>query len=130
MTEEKKLKILLVDDDRFLLDMYALKFKVNGFEIDIAGNGKEALDKIRSGAIFDIILLDIIMPGVDGMGLLKTIRQENLCSGSTIIMLTNQSDDVQRAKSLEVDGYIIKATTIPSEVVENVKDIYNKKHKK
>jgi two-component system alkaline phosphatase synthesis response regulator PhoP len=127
MTEEKKPKVLLVDDDKFLLDIYALKFKASGIEIITYSSSKEAMEKLQSGEKFDIIILDIIMPGIDGMEILKNIRQEKLCEGSAIIMLTNQADEVDKAKILGVDGYIIKATTIPSEVVETVLNIYKNK---
>src|SRR5438552_3111162 len=119
-TDPKQLKILIIDDDRFLLDMYSLKFKKSGLEIDTASNGTSALEKIKSGSKFDIILLDIIMPGIDGLDILKQIREEKLVTDSVIIMLTNQADDFEKAKSFNVDGYIIKATTIPSEVVDQV----------
>ncbi len=129
MAENQNLKILLIDDDKFLLDMYSLKFKKSGLEVDIASNTKVAFDKISSDVSYDIILLDIIMPGMDGLDLLGTIRQENLAKNSVIIMLTNQADDFERAKKLGVNGYIIKATTIPSEVVEQVLAIYQKTKK-
>ncbi|TSC70384.1 MAG: DNA-binding response regulator [Parcubacteria group bacterium Gr01-1014_46] len=128
-SESKNLKILLIDDDRFLLDMYVLKFKKSGLEIDTASNGTSALEKIRSDAKYDILLMDIIMPGMDGLELLKKIRDEKLLPNSTIIMLTNQADDEEKAKALGVDGYIIKATTIPSEVVDLVLSIYKNRKK-
>ncbi len=124
------LKILLVDDDRFLLDMYSLKFKKSGVEIDPVSSSTGALEKLRAGNIYDVIILDIIMPTMDGIDLLKTIRAEKLSPDSVVIMLTNQSDDIEKAKAFVIDGYIIKATTIPSEVVEQVLGIYNNKHKK
>lgn len=128
--ENKTLKILLVDDDRFLLDMYSLKFKKSGIEIDPVSSSLSALEKLRTGSLYDIIILDIIMPTMDGIDLLKTIRSEKLCPDAVVIMLTNQSDDVEKAKSFVIDGYIIKATTIPSEVVEQVLSIYHNKIKK
>lgn len=128
--ENKILKILLVDDDRFLLDMYSLKFKKSGVEIDPVSSSTGALEKLRAGNIYDVIILDIIMPTMDGIDLLKTIRAEKLSPESVVIMLTNQSDDIEKARAFVIDGYIIKATTIPSEVVEQVLDIYNNKHKK
>jgi CheY-like chemotaxis protein len=128
--ENKQLKLLLVDDDRFLLDMYALKFKKSGLEIDAVGNSVTALEKLRSGGVYDILILDIIMPTMDGLELLKTIREEKLSPNAVVIMLTNQADDLENAKKIGVDGYIIKATTIPSEVVEQVLTLYkNKKGK-
>ena len=127
--EKKNLKILLVDDDRFLLDMYLLKFKKSGLEIDTATNGTSALEKIKSGTDYDIVLMDIIMPGMDGLELLKTIRDQKILPNAVIIMLTNQADDEEKAKTIGVDGYIIKATTIPSEVVDKVLTIYKTKKK-
>ncbi len=125
--EISQLKILLIDDDKFLLDMYSMKFKKSGLEIDTSSSSLAAMDKIRSGGEYDIIVLDIIMPGMDGLEILKNIRAEKLSPSAAIIMLTNQADDFEKAKSLGVDGYIIKATTIPSEVVDKVLQIYKDK---
>ncbi len=130
MTETTQLNIFMVDDDRFLLDMYSLKFKKSGMNVDTSSNSQTALEKLRSGVSYDVILLDIIMPGTDGLDLLKNIRAEKLAPNAVVIMLTNQADDFERAKAFAVDGYIIKATTIPSEVVEQVLLIYKNKHKK
>ena len=130
MENDKQLKILLIDDDRFLLDMYLLKFKKSGFEIDTSSSTANALEKLRDGNKYDIILLDIIMPNIDGLELLKIIRTEKLVPDAVIIMLTNQADDLEKAKTFGVDDYIIKATMIPSEVVSKVTDVYNAKHKK
>lgn len=129
MQDQKNLKILLIDDDKFLLDMYSLKFKKTGLEIDVSSNTQVANDKVRANDNYDIILLDIIMPGMDGLELLKKIRDEKIAKNSVIIMLTNQADDFEKAKALGVDGYIIKATTIPSEVVDQVLSIYQNKKK-
>ncbi len=130
MTEtQKNLKILLVDDDKFLLDMYLLKFKKSGLEIDTASNGISALEKIKANSDYDMVLMDIIMPGMDGLELLKKIREEKLLPKAVVIMLTNQADDEDKAKAIGVDGYIIKATMIPSEVVDKVLSIYKNKKK-
>src|SRR3990167_4462607 len=128
MIANKTLKILIIDDDRFLLDMYLLKFKKSGLDTDSSSSGSAALEKIKEKNDYDIILLDIIMPGMDGLDLLKIIRNEKLIPKAVVIMLTNQADDFQKAKDLGVDGYIIKATTIPSEVVDQVLQIYKVKH--
>jgi CheY-like chemotaxis protein len=73
--------------------------------------------------------MDIIMPGMDGLELLAKIRGEKLIPDAVVIMLTNQADDEDKAKALGIDGFIIKATTIPSEVVEQVLTIYKNKKK-
>lgn len=126
--ENKKKKVLLIDDDQFLISMYSLKFDKYGFEIETASNGEEALEKLRGGYKPDILILDVVMPSIDGFDLLEKIRKDKLALDAVIIMLTNQSQksDIDQAKKLNVDGYIVKATTIPSEVVEEVISIYNK----
>lgn len=124
---DKKLKVLYVDDDTFLLDMYGVKFSKNNFEIQTATNAGEALKKLRD-KIFepDIILIDIVMPGMDGLTLLETIRKEKLADDAIAIMLTNQggSSEIDRSKELGAVGYVVKATSIPTEVVAKVKKIY------
>ena len=127
--EQKKKKIMIVDDDKFLLGMYSLKFSNKGYEVDTAVGSMIALEKLRGGFVPDILLLDIIMPHMDGLELLKTIRDEKLITDATVVVLTNQSQssDIERAKDLKADGYIVKASTIPSEVLQEVEKIYNAK---
>lgn len=129
MNEEKKYKVLIVDDDKFLLDMYATKFKNLGHDVGVAVGANEALEKIRGGDVPEILILDIIMPSMDGLELLETIRKENLIKDTSVVMLTNETDPakIEKAKSLGVVGYIVKATTIPSEVVGEVISIVSKK---
>ena len=125
------LKVFIIDDDKFLLNMYSIKFSKNNFEVDSATSGEEALKKLKGGYNPDIILLDIVMPGMDGFEILSHIRKDNLAPSASVVMLTNQGQlsDIEKAKSFNVSGYIIKATTIPSEVVEEVTRIYDL-HKK
>lgn len=123
----KKYTVFLVDDDKFLLEMYRKKFEQYGAEVEIADGSEKALTRLREGATPDILILDIIMPSMDGLDLLATIRKENLSPNSTVIMLTNESDreKIERAKSLGIKGYIVKATSIPSEVVDEALKIAN-----
>lgn len=129
--EDKKKKVMIVDDDKFLVDMYSLKFSKYGFDIESATKGEEALEKLRDGANPDILMLDVVMPSLDGIELLKKIRQEKLADGAVVVMLTNQGQksDIDEAEKLGVRGYIVKATTIPSEVVEEIMVIYNNAEK-
>ncbi len=126
MTDAPITTIFLVDDDRFLLDMYSVKFQKSGLHVDVATGSNAALQKLREGYIPDIILLDIIMPTMDGIELLQIIRSEKLAPNATLVMLTNQADDEDKAESLGIDGFIVKAMTIPSEVVKIVLDLYKK----
>lgn len=100
--------------------MYQKKFVQSGATVDIAVGSEEALNKLQDGSKPDIILLDIIMPTMDGIELLSAIRQQKLVPEAHIIMLTNESDPerIKQAQALGISGYIIKATKIPSEVVE------------
>ena len=111
-------RLYLVDDDRFLLDMYAVKFKAAGHEVTAFQNGEEALALLRDKPAPDAMLLDIVMPTIDGFDVLETIRKENLAPTTKVIVLSNQGQesDIERAKQLGAAGYIIKASAIPSEV--------------
>lgn len=118
----KSVKILLVDDDEFLLDMYSLKFKEAGFDIDIAASGEAALEKMRK-VNYDIVLLDIIMPALDGFEVLQKMKAEKLGGDSIVIVLSNlgQKEDIERGMYLGAKDYVIKAHFTPREVVEKVK---------
>ncbi|MDP3762635.1 MAG: response regulator [bacterium] len=121
-------KVLIVDDDAFLLDMYALKFKESGFQVEIAKDGQEACDKIKS-VNPGVILLDIVMPKIDGFDVLRKIKQDNIAPNAVILLLTNlgQKEDVERGLKLGADDYIVKAHFTPSEVVAKVKSLLEKK---
>ncbi len=119
-------RIYLIDDDRFLLDMYAVKFKAGGHEVTAFQSGEEALTALREQPAPNAILLDIVMPNIDGFQVLETIKKEGLAKESKIIVLSNQGQesDIERAKTLGAAGYIVKASAIPSEVyAESVKII-------
>lgn len=120
--EKAKYKILIVDDDKFLLNMYSAKFKKSGFNVEVVTGSEQALEKIQNGFVPDVLLLDIILPKMTGLELYEKIKKDSLLPETITIMLTNQSEnkDIEKAKELKVHGYIVKATTIPSEVVEEV----------
>lgn len=120
-------KILLIDDDKFLLDMYAIKFNEKGYTIEVALGSEEALKKLAGGFVPDVILLDLIMPGMDGFGFLEKIKKENIAPNARVVILSNQGQDsdIEKARSLGADGYIVKASSIPSEVVEKTGSFIN-----
>jgi len=129
MADAPQKKILLIDDDKFLLDMYVIKFTGAKYEVQAADSSDAALKLLRDGFQPDVALIDIKMAGMDGLELLEAIRKERLIPKTVIIMLTNQgqSDDIARAQKMGVDGYIVKATTIPSEVLSEVEKIMTSK---
>ncbi len=124
MNEENNLKrkVMFVDDDKMILDMYNLKFTKAGYDIRSVVSTEEALKIIHEGFKPEILLIDILMPGMDGLELVAKIKNEKLLPDAMFIMLTNNSntDDISRAKRLNVDSFIIKASTIPSEVLDEV----------
>jgi CheY-like chemotaxis protein len=124
---EKKKKILIIDDDTFLIDMYALKFSKSDFNVTTALGPEAALEKLKGDLSPDIILLDIIMPVMDGFELLEKMNQENLAPEAIKIILSNkgQPSDVTRGEALGASGYIVKASSTPSEVIEKVNEIIN-----
>ncbi len=125
----KKYKILIVDDDDLLVGMYSTKFTNALMDVEVSRSHVEFFEKLKAGLLPDLILMDIIMPGMNGIDILKKMREEKLLQGVPVVMLTNQNDqkDIEAAKELGVKGYIVKASATPSEVVEEVKNILNKK---
>ncbi len=128
-TPPNQKKILFVDDDSFLLDMYAVKFKNQGYDVRTCDKAEAALKLLHDGYSPDAMLVDMIMPDMDGIGFVTAVRKDNLASKAVVIMLTNQGlpDDIARSKKLNVDGYIIKATTIPSDVLREAERIMTAK---
>ena len=128
---DKKDTVLIVDDDNFMLDMYVVKFKERGYDIDANNDPIVALEKLRNGLNPIAILFDIIMPNMEGIEFIKAIREEKLAKDAVLVAVTNQSEEsyVEQAKEYEVDDYIIKANTIPSEVLNRVEEII-KNHNK
>lgn len=129
MAETKHYMVLLVDDDAFLLQMYSMKFKSEGFEVHTSTSALDAIEQLRHGLAPDAIAFDITMPVHDGFFLLETIRDEKLAESTKKIALTNQQSEQEKMKATELgaDAYIIKATMIPSEVVGAVRAVLGQK---
>ena len=123
MADDKK-KVLIVEDDPFIRDIYQVKFSQEGFEVIVVDNGIKALEKLEQ-VIPNIILLDIIMPYMDGMETLKNIRRNENWKKIPVIMLTNisEKEKISESEKYGVDGYLIKSYFTPSEVVDKVKNL-------
>lgn len=128
MATEQKHSVLIIDDDKFLLDMYALKFSQLGWQVETALGSVDGLAKLREGFHPDVLLSDILMPAMDGFELLEHIKKEKLAEGVKIVILSNKGEkqDIDRGIALGADGYIVKASAIPSEVVTQVEKILAK----
>ncbi|MEK7082306.1 MAG: response regulator [Patescibacteria group bacterium] len=126
MEQEKIPKILVIDDDPFIVDMYVIKLKDEHFVVETARDGKEGLMKIKEYKP-DVVLLDIVMPVLDGFGVLEALQGDG-SKTCKVILLTNlgQQQDVERGMRLGADDYMIKAHFTPSEVIEKVKEVLKK----
>ncbi len=126
------MRILLVDDDMFLRDMYATKFTECGHEVVAVENTAEALRTLEGDKKFTVILMDMIMPGMSGTEFLASVKTVLVEAGIKAIMLSNQGQDadMEEAKAAGAIGYLIKAHMIPSEVVKEVEKIITAENKK
>ncbi|MEK7209304.1 MAG: response regulator, partial [Patescibacteria group bacterium] len=117
-------KILLVEDDPFLLDMYSTKFKEVGFDVSVAQDGETGLAKAKE-VMPDLVLLDVVLPKKDGFEVLKLLKSDSQTAGIPVVLLTNLGleSDVKRGLELGAQSYIIKAHFTPTEVVAKVKEI-------
>ncbi|MBU4099346.1 response regulator [Patescibacteria group bacterium] len=115
-------KILIAEDDFFIRDVYMEIFQNNGYEVEIAVDGEDALVKIKS-KLFDMILLDIMMPKASGMDILSQTRKIETPNKITpIFMVTNLSEQniIEEAFKFGTDGYIIKSQYTPQQVVDEI----------
>ncbi len=121
---DKKTSILIVEDEKMLAEMYATKFEMEGFSVAKAFDGANGLKKAREVKP-KIILLDIIMPKLDGFAVLKELRADADFKKTPIILLTNlgQEDDIEKGKKLGATDYFVKANHTPTDVVQKVRDI-------
>lgn len=124
---QDKIKILLVEDDSFLLGMYATKFEMENFKVITAEDGEKAV-RLALKEVPDIILLDIILPKVNGFEVLRQLKANRLTTRIPVILLTNlsQKDEIDQGLKMGAKDYLIKAHFMPSEVVEKIKKILNK----
>ena len=122
MVDKKAIKILLVEDDTFLANIYKTKFEMEGFEVVVAENGEKGLNSVKKENP-SIILLDILLPKMDGFTVLKKLKADPEVKNIPVILLTNlgQKDDVDKGLELGAVDYLIKAHFKPSETVEKVK---------
>lgn len=120
-------KIAIIEDDQSILEMYKIKFEHSGYQVFTASNGNDGLT-ILKGAQIDIILLDIMMPQMDGTTMLSQLRKTSWGKDIPVLIMTNISkDEMPKAlNELNVSEYIIKASTTPQMVVDKVERILNK----
>lgn len=126
MNNKKNITILLIEDDSFLISMYSTKFEIEGFNIISANNGEKGLEAVSKNKV-DIILLDILMPKMNGFEVLENLKKQQKTAKIPVILLTNlnQKDEIDKGLTLGADDYLVKAHFMPSEVVNKIKKILN-----
>ena len=117
-------KILIVEDDPFLSEMYSTKLIQEKFDVDFATDGKEAIKKAKEVKP-DLILLDIVLPKMDGFEVLQEIKKDPELRNIQIIALTNlgQKEEVEKGLESGAAKYLVKAHYTPTEVVKEIKQI-------
>ena len=118
---EKSKKILLIEDEEMIRSMYSVKLEQDGFEVATAKDGLEGLEKMEDGD-FDLVLLDIIMPQVDGFSVLEKIKSKKEKKDIPVLMLTNLSteEDRKKGKELGASGYLVKSLITPSQMSKEI----------
>jgi len=121
------MRILLVDDDALLRDMYATKFEEGGHTVEKVGSGERAIELLKDGG-FDVVLFDMVMPVLTGVELLERVQKLGLSNPPKCIVLSNQGEesDMEKARVAGASGYIVKAQMVPSEVVAKVEELVSK----
>jgi len=113
-------KILIVDDEKPLANALKLKLSHEGFQVEVAHDGQQALDELNK-TNYDIMLLDLVMPKLDGFGVLEQLQTKPIKPKIIVSSNLSQEEDFKRAKSLGASEYFIKSNTPLSEIVEKIK---------
>lgn len=115
-------KIAIIEDDQTINQMYRIKFQSDGFDVQMASDGRQGVALVKNFKP-DIILLDLQMPEMDGAEALSEIRRHDWGKDTSVIILTNMGEEESPAslKKLNVSSYIVKADLTPSQVVAKVK---------
>ena len=120
---DKQSTVLLVEDDVFLAGMYQMKLELEGYKVLVAQDGEKGLTLAKKNKP-DLILLDIVLPKLNGFEVLKKIKKSKVLAQIPVILLTNlsQKEDVKKGLELGASDYLIKAHYLPSEIVKKIKN--------
>lgn len=124
----KSPKILVVEDETFLVKIYAVKLKKEGFDVTIATDGEEAV-KQAAEVKPDLILLDLILPKMNGFEALEKMRANPVNKTTPVIVLSNlgQEEDIKRAEALGATDYLVKANFSIQDVIAKMKEVLARK---
>lgn len=118
-------KVLMVDDDQFLLSLYRKKGETSHVELQTAASGQEALDILQGGFTPDIIALDVTMAGMSGIDTLRYMRANKLAPNARVVILSNTADEsvMAEAKELGAEKFVFKASLLPSQVFDELMSV-------
>lgn len=116
--------ILLVDDEQQAIDVFQAALSAEGYEVDIAQNGRKALDLAKTKK-FDVIILDEMMPDMSGNNIIKVLKEDQMTASIPIIVLTNYSEDqlVKEAMNAGANEYILKYQMTPTDLADKIKSM-------
>lgn len=129
---ESSKSTLIIEDEQFLIDLYTKAFSQRGFKVLEAVDGAEGLEKANDNTQVDIILLDIMLPKMDGISVLRKLKEnDSPAKNVPVFMLTNlgQESVIKEALRIGADGYILKSKYLPNQVVDEVEKFLNDKKK-
>lgn len=120
-------KILIVEDDTFLQGLAATKLSKEGYEVVTASNGDDAVHKLTTETL-DFVLLDLVLPGLDGFGILEQIRKNEKTKATPVIIFSNLAEDkdIKRAQELGANEFMIKSNFTLDELAEKIGQILGK----
>ncbi len=122
MKNEKK--ILIIEDEHYLAEMYKMKLEFAGYKVYIADDGYEGVAAAKK-ELPDLILLDIVMPGMNGYKVLETLQQDPKTSGLKVVVFSNlgQADEIKQAMKDGAMKYLIKANLTPNQLLEEIEKV-------
>lgn len=122
------MKVLLVEDEEFIRDLFKRQLDLSGFTTDAFSTGNDGIAALDKNA-YDLVLLDIMLPDINGLQILQTIRSKPETKNVAVVLLTNLGQDavIKQGFELGADGYLVKAAYTPDQIVQEVKNIMQKK---
>ena len=117
-------KILIVEDEAFIAEMYKIKFESDGYEVATAHDGEDGI-KVANKFMPELVLLDLMMPHKDGYQTLKELRDGEKTRFMKIFILSNlgQKEEIEKGMKLGADGFFVKAHLTPTQLLEKIKEI-------
>ncbi|MFP4022308.1 MAG: response regulator [Candidatus Paceibacterota bacterium] len=129
-SKDKPQKVLIVDDEDFICNIYSKSFKDEGIETEAVHSGKEMLDILEEKSNeYDVILLDIVMPEMDGFEALEMAHKKEMLGRTLLVVLSNHADQIsqEKAKELGAHNFVVKSSLLPEDIVKEVISTFQEK---